>query len=232
MSGYRRSVALDAGMYQAAAQLAKTLRYSGLAMIEFKQNPRTRDWKLLEINARVWGSLPLSIAAGLDFPRYLYEMLILNRTNFPRRYRVNFYCRHWTSDLEWLRANAAADRKDSTLLIRSHASIAAEVFHILSLREQRYFPGRRPDSRVLRISSILRCQIFRYPQTIPILSEIQGKTGRGGICRRTARALCLPRKHLQESVCCAPSGNAGPAIADILSGVPSGSRPPPAGRGD
>ena len=122
-------------MYRATARLAKALRYSGLAMVEFKQNPRTREWVLIEINARVWGSLPLSVAAGLDFPRYLYEMIVLNRTNFPVNYRVNHYCRHLTTDFEWFRANARADRNDPTLLVTSYAKIAAELFHILSLRE-------------------------------------------------------------------------------------------------
>ena len=56
-------------------------------MAEFKVNPRTGGWVLIEINGRFWGSLPLTIAAGADFPRYLYELR--SRTHgFPREYRT------------------------------------------------------------------------------------------------------------------------------------------------
>ena len=136
LSGYRRSVPLDPGMYRAAGQLARALNYTGLAMVEFKQHPEKREWALIEINARVWGSLPLSIAAGIDFPRSLYEMLVLNRNEFPREYRENLYCRHWISDIDWLRANATADPNDPTLLVKSYSSIASELGNILSLRER------------------------------------------------------------------------------------------------
>src|SRR5262249_26793102 len=135
LSGYRRSVPLDPEMYRAAAKLADALRYTGVAMIEFKQNPKTGERALIEINARVWGSLALSIAAGLDFPRYLYELLVLDRSDFPKAYRKNIFCRHWTIDLEWLRANARADRGDPTLIVRSRASIFRELVPMLTLRE-------------------------------------------------------------------------------------------------
>ncbi len=135
-SGYRRSVPLDPAMYGAVEQLARALKYTGVAMVEFKQDPATQRWVLLEVNARVWGSLPLAIAAGLDFPRYLYEMLVLGRTDFPKRYRANLYCRHWTADLGWLSSNASADRRDKTLMIRPKSSIASEIFNMVTGRER------------------------------------------------------------------------------------------------
>jgi len=49
-------------------------------MVEFKHSRRTGAWALMEINSRFWGSLPLSLAAGVDFPRYLYEMVCEGRT--------------------------------------------------------------------------------------------------------------------------------------------------------
>ena len=35
----------------------------------------TLESTLIEANGRFWGSLPLSIAAGADFPRFLFQML-------------------------------------------------------------------------------------------------------------------------------------------------------------
>ena len=134
-SSYRKSVPLDPGMSAAADRLMAALRYTGVAMVEFKQDPRTGAWVLIEINARFWGSLPLSIAAGLDFPRYLYQMLGEGRTRFPQIYRTNVYCRHWSADLQWLRNNLEAGRGDPDLLTLPWRKVAAEIRNFALLRE-------------------------------------------------------------------------------------------------
>jgi len=54
-----------------AKKLAAKLAWSGPIMVEFKVDSDSREPKLMEINGRFWGSLPLSIAAGVDMP-YLY----------------------------------------------------------------------------------------------------------------------------------------------------------------
>jgi protein-tyrosine-phosphatase/predicted ATP-grasp superfamily ATP-dependent carboligase len=135
-SSYRKSVALHDGMFSAACRMMKALRYTGVAMVEYKQNHASGEWVLMEINPRLWGSLPLTIAAGLDFPRYLYEMLVEGRAEFPRAYRVGVFSRHWTNDVQWLIANIRADRSDSTLLSRPLMSVALEIRNILSFRER------------------------------------------------------------------------------------------------
>lgn len=54
-----------------ASRLLEALRWTGVAMVEFKYDPATdRAW-LMEINGRFWGSIQLAIAAGVDFP-WLY----------------------------------------------------------------------------------------------------------------------------------------------------------------
>jgi hypothetical protein len=52
-------------------------------MFEFRYNPATEDWVLLEANARFWGSLPLPLSLGVDFPRLLYELLV-SKTEQPQ----------------------------------------------------------------------------------------------------------------------------------------------------
>jgi protein-tyrosine-phosphatase/predicted ATP-grasp superfamily ATP-dependent carboligase len=135
-SSYRKSVPLHDGMYAATSRLMNSLRYTGVAMVEFKHNPTTGKWILIEINSRFWGSLPLSIAAGLDFPRYLYEMLLEDRTEFPRTYRVGIFSRNWTKDTQWLLANLRADKSDPTLLSRPIGSVLKELSNILLLKEK------------------------------------------------------------------------------------------------
>ncbi len=46
--------------------------YYGLVEVEFKQDPRDGQFKLLDVNARTWGFHSLGAAAGVDFPYLLY----------------------------------------------------------------------------------------------------------------------------------------------------------------
>jgi predicted ATP-grasp superfamily ATP-dependent carboligase len=55
-----------------AEKLLHALKFQGVAMVEFKVDPRDNVPKLMEINPRFWGSLPLAIAAGVDFPYIVY----------------------------------------------------------------------------------------------------------------------------------------------------------------
>lgn len=48
--------------------LLRALGWHGVAMAEFKQDDRDGEYKLIEINPKFWGSLDLSVAAGVDFP--------------------------------------------------------------------------------------------------------------------------------------------------------------------
>jgi predicted ATP-grasp superfamily ATP-dependent carboligase len=57
-----------------AIQLLKVLKWHGVAMVEFKQDLKTGIAYIMEINARFWGSLQLSIDAGIDFPYLLYQL--------------------------------------------------------------------------------------------------------------------------------------------------------------
>jgi predicted ATP-grasp superfamily ATP-dependent carboligase len=50
----------------------KAINYYGLVEIEFKQDPRDGQYKLLDVNARTWGFHALGFAAGVDFPYLQY----------------------------------------------------------------------------------------------------------------------------------------------------------------
>jgi len=55
-----------------AYRLLDALNWHGLAMVEFKWDPQAgRAW-IIEINPRLWGSIHLAIASGVDFPALLY----------------------------------------------------------------------------------------------------------------------------------------------------------------
>jgi len=56
--------------------LLKSLKWVGVAMVEFKVDPRDGIPKLMEVNPRFWGSLHLAVISGVDFP---YLMLRIAR---------------------------------------------------------------------------------------------------------------------------------------------------------
>jgi len=135
-SSYRRSASLHPELLAASKLIMKALDYTGVAMVEFKYNFDTRRWVFIEINGRFWGSLPLAVAAGVDFPLYLYEMLVHDRRDFPQRYRVPLFCRNISSDHRWLRSNLFADKSDPLLATRPLRSVAMEPLNVLRLRER------------------------------------------------------------------------------------------------
>ncbi|MGD0399069.1 MAG: ATP-grasp domain-containing protein [Syntrophobacteraceae bacterium] len=135
-SSYRKSVPLDTRLLEAAQKLLGYLKYTGVAMLEFKKNYESGDWTFIEINARFWGSLPLPVAAGIDFPYYLYEMLVKGKEEFNRVYRTNLYCRNLTQDVDWMIANIKADKHDVRLNTKPVYACVLEVANIIMLRER------------------------------------------------------------------------------------------------
>jgi len=77
-SSYRISESLDPRLRAACEKICAHTKLTGVCMFEFRRNAKG-DWVLLETNARFWGSLPLPLALGVDFPRYLYELLVHQR---------------------------------------------------------------------------------------------------------------------------------------------------------
>ncbi len=55
-----------------ARKMVHELNWTGPVMVEFKVNGDTMTPLLMEVNGRFWGSLPLSIAAGVDMPYIFY----------------------------------------------------------------------------------------------------------------------------------------------------------------
>ncbi len=50
----------------------RAINFYGIVEVEFKQDPRDGEYKLLDVNARVWGFHGLGPAAGVDFPYLLF----------------------------------------------------------------------------------------------------------------------------------------------------------------
>jgi biotin carboxylase len=73
VSTYRESIAPPAELVARCEVLLDELGYEGAAMVEFKRDSATGEHVLMEINARLWGSVQLAIDAGIDFPSALVQ---------------------------------------------------------------------------------------------------------------------------------------------------------------
>jgi len=76
-----------------AFTLLKALDWFGIAMVEFKIDPRDNTPKLMEINPRFWGSLSLAIESGVNFPYLLYRMSLGEDFKPVEQYQVGKRCR-------------------------------------------------------------------------------------------------------------------------------------------
>lgn len=63
----------DPELIELALKLLKKMKWHGVAQVEFKKD-RNGVSRLMEINPKFWGTLELSIAAGLHFPYMFYRM--------------------------------------------------------------------------------------------------------------------------------------------------------------
>jgi predicted ATP-grasp superfamily ATP-dependent carboligase len=97
----RKSIHAPA-LVEQSVRLLKRLEWRGVAMVEWKLDPRDGQAKLMEINPRFWGSLELAVRSGVDFP-LLYARAALGETSTPvTRYPEGVRCR-WMVPGEVLR---------------------------------------------------------------------------------------------------------------------------------
>jgi predicted ATP-grasp superfamily ATP-dependent carboligase len=143
-STYRESVPLDPDLVAAASALVGALEYTGVAMVEFRMDLASLGWVLLEMNGRFWGSLPLAIAAGADFPARLYQLLVEGRREFPGRYRVGIRSRSLAQDARWVwrnltgRATPTDPSADDGWSVNRMPwrRVAADVLRAVSIRDR------------------------------------------------------------------------------------------------
>lgn len=95
-------------LVEQAAVLVRALRWHGPAQVEFKRDATSgRTW-LIELNGRLWGTLGLSIWAGMDFPWLLVRLALDGDIAPTSDYRRGARYR-WTFPLGLLHAAQSGD---------------------------------------------------------------------------------------------------------------------------
>lgn len=85
-----------------AVKLLNLIKWQSVAMVEFKKDEKENIFKLMEINARFWGSLQLAILSGVDFPYLLYKLATGSSPAMPPEYKVGVQSRWELGDLDHL----------------------------------------------------------------------------------------------------------------------------------
>jgi len=100
-SSLRKSVVINPQLLLYSQALIKALKWHGVAMVEFKYNETNKQSCLMEINGRFWGSLPLAVSSGSDFPWYLYQLLKNNKHPDDFQSATGHISRKIQEDLYW-----------------------------------------------------------------------------------------------------------------------------------
>jgi predicted ATP-grasp superfamily ATP-dependent carboligase len=112
-SSLRESEPLDPELYEYSLRLLGALRWTGLAMVEFKAG--ASGPKLMEVNGRVWGSLPLAVMSGVDFPALLGSLYLTGPPGdgVPPQltYRAGVRARNLALDVTWILTTLGRKRR-------------------------------------------------------------------------------------------------------------------------
>jgi hypothetical protein len=92
----------------------RRMGWDGVAMMEYRWDPQSDDFHLLEMNGRFWGSLHLPLWAGVDFPRLLLDAFYGFSPGAILDYPLGVRCRHtFPGELQYLWSRL----KDSKLAV-------------------------------------------------------------------------------------------------------------------
>ncbi|HEV8400731.1 MAG TPA: ATP-grasp domain-containing protein [Gemmatimonadales bacterium] len=100
-SSMRRSAPIAPALREAAERLLADFKWHGPAMLEFRDDGVHAPW-LMEVNGRFWGSLQVSIAAGIDFPALWVQALGGEPVQEPTEYRLGVTLRWLWGDFKRL----------------------------------------------------------------------------------------------------------------------------------
>lgn len=72
-----------------AVNLLKSVKFHGVAMVEFKYDEEKKQGWFIEVNPRFWGSVGLAINSGVNFPYLLYKMAVDGDVELIKEYKTN-----------------------------------------------------------------------------------------------------------------------------------------------
>ena len=102
-SAVAETIELEPKLLAPTTALFQRIGFTGPAMAEYKVDRRSGEPFLMEINGRLWGSVMLASAAGLDLPYLYWKMLNgIEISEDEKRYRIGIRGRNIVGDSKWL----------------------------------------------------------------------------------------------------------------------------------
>lgn len=150
------SIDVPSTAFSSATTLLRQLNWYGVAMVEFKWDNHDNLPKLMEINARFWGSLQLAVSAGVDFPYLLYLLTMGHELKKQENYRTGLRLRWELGDLDHMYLRLT--KKSSELALPANAPSKGEV--LISFIKDFF-------------SFSVRNEIFRAGDPLPFLFEFK-----------------------------------------------------------
>ena len=162
VSVVRESIAVPDDLRASSIELVRALGLEGLSEVEFRRDESGRPL-LMEINARMAGTVESAVACGVDFPHMLWRWSVGEPVGEVTSYQVGRRMRWLRGDMRWLRDNhRRTGRPDSVSRVKGAATFGAEF-----LRSSHYdcFDARdvRPALAELRTTLAAVHQSWRGP---------------------------------------------------------------------
>lgn len=200
-SSLRVSAPLDPARRAACQRMLVEAPYTGVAMFEFREDPATGRWVLLEVNARFWGSLPLPLGLGMDFPHDLFLLLCAGDVG-PRTYRSGIYGRNLVADVyartQRLPPGAGLSRKAVAAL----GEILPALPRMIGGRERSdTFVRDDPSPGIVEVGRLARTALAKLVRPV-----VTGLPGAAALRRKRVRAA-LARCHIDRPIVFLCQGN-------------------------
>lgn len=100
----------------AAFNIMQCLDFTGIALVEFKYDPRDHKLYFMEINPRIWGTLPLYIMSGADIPWCALNFFQEGKTDFSYHFKTGIKMKYFFNDIDAILRNYTGVRRIAHLL--------------------------------------------------------------------------------------------------------------------
>ena len=132
-SSLREGVAVDGKLLAHAQRMLEALHWTGLAMVEFRVGENGPV--LMEVNGRIWGSLPLAIKSGVDFPVALAELHLGRRRSAAGAPIAGVRSRNLGLELIWIASVLRRRRRYPFLAAPRRREGVVAALRLLSARD-------------------------------------------------------------------------------------------------
>ncbi len=126
----RESIAMPEDLYKSSVRLVTEVGIEGLCEVEFRRDAEGRPL-LMEINARLAGTIETALQAGIDFPLMVWQWAMGRPPTDDATYKTGVRMRWLRGDMRWLRDNhRRVGRPDSVTCRQAAWAFGAEFFRM------------------------------------------------------------------------------------------------------